>query len=75
MDAAAHEFLPRRHGNRGIGFLRLVRTGEEAGVERDILASQGIARRIFPDTDRPWRTPLVMFEPFDPDTYVEALFA
>jgi CHASE1-domain containing sensor protein len=53
-------------GLRGIGFLRLVRTGEEAGVERDILASQGIARRIFPATDRPWRTPLVMFEPFDP---------
>ena len=35
-------------------------------VERDILTAHGISRRVFPATDRPWRTPLVMFEPFDP---------
>ena len=53
-------------GLRGIGFLRLMRTGDEAEVERDILKPQGIARRIFPETDQPWRTPLMMFEPSIP---------
>jgi CHASE1-domain containing sensor protein len=53
-------------GLRGIGFLRLVRTGDEALAERDILSSQGIARRIFPATDQPLRTPLMMFEPHNP---------
>ena len=53
-------------GLRGIGFLRLMRIGDEAEVERDILKSQGIARRIFPETDQPWRTPLMMFEPYNP---------
>ena len=54
-------------GMRGIGFLKLMRTGEEAEVERDILRLHGIARHIYPQTDQPWRTPLMMFEPLDPD--------
>ncbi|CCV11125.1 CHASE domain-containing protein [Mesorhizobium sp. STM 4661] len=53
-------------GLRGIGFLRLAKTGDEAAVERDILHDHGVARAIYPDTTLPWRTPIVLFEPLDP---------
>ena len=45
-------------GMRGIGFLRLTQTGNEAEVERDIQRAHGIVRRIYPETDQPWRAPL-----------------
>lgn len=53
-------------GLRGIGFLRLVKAGDEATVERDMLHDQGTRRAIYPDTTQPWRTPVVLFEPLDP---------
>ncbi len=53
-------------GLRGIGFLRLVKTGDEAAVERDILHDHGFSRSIYPDTTQPWRAPIVLFEPLDP---------
>lgn len=53
-------------GLRGIGFLRLAKTGDEAAVERDILHDHGVAHAIYPDTTLPWRTPIVLFEPLDP---------
>ncbi|PTE08843.1 CHASE domain-containing protein [Mesorhizobium helmanticense] len=53
-------------GLRGIGFLRLAKTGDEAAVERDILHDHGAAHAIYPDTTLPWRTPIVLFEPLDP---------
>ncbi|MBZ9873935.1 CHASE domain-containing protein [Mesorhizobium sp. BR1-1-9] len=53
-------------GLRGIGFLRLVKAGDEAAVERDMLHDQGVRRAIYPDTTQPWRTPIVLFEPLDP---------
>ena len=53
-------------GMRGIGFLRLMRTGNEAEVERDIQRRTALSRRIYPETDQPWRAPLMMFEPLDP---------
>ena len=53
-------------GLRGIGFLRLAKTGDEAAVERDILHDRGVAHLVYPDTTQPWRTPISMFEPLDP---------
>ncbi|WP_192182264.1 CHASE domain-containing protein [Mesorhizobium amorphae] len=53
-------------GLRGIGFLRLAKTGDEAAVERDILRDQGVAHAVYPATTQPWRTPVVLFEPMDP---------
>jgi CHASE1-domain containing sensor protein len=53
-------------GLRGIGYVRLMRTGSEAEAEREILRLQGIARHIYPETDQAWRAPIMMFEPLDP---------
>ncbi|WP_421915972.1 CHASE domain-containing protein [Mesorhizobium sp.] len=53
-------------GLRGIGFLRLVKSGDEVAVERDILHDQGVAHMVYPDTALPWRAPIVLFEPLDP---------
>ncbi|MER9575000.1 CHASE domain-containing protein [Mesorhizobium sp. M0189] len=53
-------------GLRGIGFLRLAKTENEAAVERDILHDHGASHPIYPDTNLPWRTPIVLFEPLDP---------
>ncbi|TIU41548.1 MAG: histidine kinase, partial [Mesorhizobium sp.] len=46
-------------GLRGIGFLRLAKTGDEATVERDMLHDYGVSHPIYPDTTQPWRTPIV----------------
>ncbi|MER9452435.1 CHASE domain-containing protein [Mesorhizobium sp. M0478] len=53
-------------GLRGIGYLRLAKTGDEAAVERDMLLDRGAAHTVYPDTTQPWRTPVVLFEPLDP---------
>ncbi|MES0132058.1 CHASE domain-containing protein [Mesorhizobium sp. M0029] len=53
-------------GLRGIGYLRLAKTGDEAAVERDMLRDRGAAHTVYPDTTQPWRTPVVLFEPLDP---------
>ena len=52
-------------GLRGIGFLRLAKTGDEAAVERDILHDHGTAHPVYPETTQQWRTPIVLFEPLD----------
>lgn len=52
-------------GLRGIGFLSLVRPGGEAQVEQRLAAELGTARRIFPASGQPWRTPITLFEPLD----------
>ena len=53
-------------GLRGIGYLRLVKTGDEAAVERDMLRDRGVPHAVYPDTAQSWRTPVVLFEPLDP---------
>jgi CHASE1-domain containing sensor protein/two-component sensor histidine kinase len=53
-------------GLRGIGFLGLAKTGDEAAVERDILHDFGASHPVYPDTTQPWRTPIMLFEPLDP---------
>ncbi len=50
-------------GLRGIGFLKLVRTGDEAVAERAIKQEHGIDRAVYPATTQQWRTPIVLFEP------------
>jgi CHASE1-domain containing sensor protein/two-component sensor histidine kinase len=52
-------------GLRGIGFLRLVKAGDEGVAEREIADGQGGARPIYPRSDQPWRAPIVLFEPLD----------
>ncbi|RUW37750.1 CHASE domain-containing protein [Mesorhizobium sp. M1E.F.Ca.ET.041.01.1.1] len=53
-------------GLRGVGFLRLAKTGDGAAVERDILRDHGSAHPIYPaTTQQQWRAPIVLFEPLD----------
>lgn len=54
-------------GLRGIGYLRLVRTGQEENIEREIVKAQGMERGIYPDTDQAWRAPIILFEPLTDD--------
>jgi CHASE1-domain containing sensor protein/two-component sensor histidine kinase len=55
-------------GLRGIGFLKLVKAGDEAVVEREIAKDQGIGRAIYPASSLAWRTPVMLFEPLDDAT-------
>ncbi|MDW6022040.1 CHASE domain-containing protein [Mesorhizobium sp. BAC0120] len=54
-------------GLRGIGYLRMIRTGNEEDAQRDIVKAQGMERRVFPATDQDWRAPIILFEPLDPE--------
>ena len=54
-------------GLRGIGYLRMVRTGDEDAAERDIVKAHGVERGIYPDTDQEWRAPIILFEPLEGD--------
>ena len=57
-------------GLRGIGYAQLVRKGDEKLAERIIREGQGLDRQVYPDTDREWRAPVVMFEPLEPSSDV-----
>lgn len=52
-------------GLHGIGYLRLVRAGDEAAVEGEIRQNFGFDRKIYPRSDQPWRAPILLFEPLD----------
>lgn len=52
-------------GLRGIGFLKLVKAGDEEVAERAIQREHGLDRAIFPAPGGPWRAPIVLFEPLD----------
>jgi CHASE1-domain containing sensor protein/two-component sensor histidine kinase len=52
-------------GLRGIGFLKLVKTGDEVLAERDIAAGHAGARSVYPDSSLAWRAPVTLFEPLD----------
>ena len=52
-------------GLRGIGFLRLVKAGDEAVAERAISRDHGFERAIYPASGEPLRAPVVLFEPLD----------
>ena len=55
-------------GLRGIGFLRLVKAGNEAVAEREMRDDQGLDRSIYPASTLAWRAPIVLFEPLDDAT-------
>ncbi len=55
-------------GLRGIGFIKLIKAGDEAVAERDIAREQGITRSIYPSSTLAWRTPIMLFEPLDEAT-------
>ena len=52
-------------GLRGLGFLAVAKSGEEAVLEDEIRRFHGIDRSIFPQSDQDMRTPVVLFEPLD----------
>lgn len=57
-------------GLRGIGFLQLVNSGDEAEVERRILDEQGVERKVYPGSGQKLRTPVIFFEPLKPSSDV-----
>src|SRR5690606_4571684 len=50
-------------GLRGIGYLRLIKAGDEADAEQEIRASYGLDRAIFPASSFDWRAPAILFGP------------
>jgi CHASE1-domain containing sensor protein/two-component sensor histidine kinase len=54
-------------GLRGIGFLRLVKAGDEAAAEQEIFTNYGLNRLIFPTSKSEWHAPTVLFGPPDSD--------
>jgi CHASE1-domain containing sensor protein/two-component sensor histidine kinase len=52
-------------GLRGIGYLKLIRTGDEEIVKRVIAQDYGIDRDVYPAATQDWRTPILLFEPLD----------
>ncbi|MFC5387255.1 CHASE domain-containing protein [Aquamicrobium segne] len=55
-------------GLRGLGTLRLARTGDEEQIRSLIHQEQGLEREIYPETDQQWRAPVVIFEPRKPSS-------
>lgn len=53
-------------GLRGVGFIGLSRTGDEAEIERKTAAIHGSARPIYPQSKEVWRAPVILYEPLDP---------
>lgn len=52
-------------GLRGIGFIRMVKAGDEAAVEREMSDHLGVERKVHPPSNLPWRAPIVLLEPRD----------
>ena len=52
-------------GIRGIGYARLVTTGNEAEAAVDLQRNYGLDREVWPETDQDIRTPIVLLEPSD----------
>lgn len=59
-------------GLRGVGFLPVLKNGDEETAERLIRESHGIDRPVYPDSNLPLRMPIVLFEPHD-ETSKQAL--
>ncbi len=52
-------------GLHGIGFIRMVKAGQEAAVEQELRDNLGVGRKVHPPSDRPWRAVTVLVEPHD----------
>ncbi len=55
----------RYEGVRGIGFARIIHTGQEALAERQLLEGYGRKYTVTPQTNQRIRTPIVLLEPDD----------
>jgi len=52
-------------GMQGIGFARLIKTGEEDAASDVLRRNYELERQIWPETDQDYRTPILMLEPLD----------
>lgn len=52
-------------GIRGIGYARLISTGNEYLAEQELLHKYGLNRAVWPASDQQLRTPIVLLEPSD----------
>jgi CHASE1-domain containing sensor protein len=52
-------------GMQGIGFARLTRAGSEDEASQLLLENYDLERQVWPATDQPYRTPIVLIEPLD----------
>ena len=52
-------------GLGGIGFVSLVKPGNETAAEALIASNYGKRLAIYPETDQQWRSPIALFEPLD----------
>ncbi|MBK5948493.1 hypothetical protein CH339_01735 [Rhodobium orientis] len=55
----------RYDGIQGIGFARLIATGDEIQAESEIRNGYGVDVKVWPETKQPVRTPIVLLEPED----------
>lgn len=53
-------------GIQGIGYAEMVRTGGEAQAEDRLKREYDLDRAVWPETDQPYRTPIVLLEPHNP---------
>jgi len=53
-------------GVQGIGFARMLATGDEGLAVAEIRGQYGIEASILPETHESWRTPIVLLEPANP---------
>lgn len=53
-------------GVQGIGFARMIASTDTALAEDEVRTHYGLDIKITPDTDQPWRTPIVLLEPQNP---------
>lgn len=52
-------------GIRGIGYAARIEVGEEESIEARLEQGYALQRSVWPETDQPIRTPIVLLEPFD----------
>ena len=52
-------------GIQGIGFARLIKTGQESIAEEQVSRGYALARSVWPQTNEPVRAPIVLLEPTD----------
>ena len=50
-------------GVQGIGFARMVAENDSSLAQAEILGHYGTSVAVRPETDQPWRTPIVLLEP------------
>lgn len=62
---ATVDMLYELTGVQGVGYARMIGTGEEGLAEAEIAASYGLPVRVYPATDAAYRTPIILLEPMN----------